>query len=226
MNRLLHSKYLWVILLIISLAWTFLLYFRVISFEFINWDDNAYIYQNKDIKELTISSISKLFSSFYLGMYQPLTMLSFSLEYSFFGLNPSIFHADNLILHLFNVCLVFIFIRNLTGNSLSSFIVSLFFGIHPLHVESVAWISERKDVLYTFFYLLGLISYIQYLKVKETKFWILSIILFILSLLSKSAAVTFPLVLLLLHFYHQRAEFNLKNTLLKVWPFFILSVLF
>jgi protein O-mannosyl-transferase len=214
------------ILLLISLVWTFLLYFRVVGFEFVNWDDNAYVYQNKDITELTLHSVCRFFSNFYLGMYQPLTMLSFALEYHYFGLEPSVFHATNMVLHLLNLCLVFIFIRKLTGNIFSAFIVSLFFGIHPLHVESVAWISERKDVLYSAFYLLGLISYLHYLNVKKSGFWMLSMFLFILSLLSKSAAVTFPLILVLLRFYHQKESFKLKDTLIKLWPFFAISIIF
>jgi protein O-mannosyl-transferase len=226
MIRLLKLKYFWLVLILISLVWTFLLYFRVVGFEFVNWDDNAYVYQNKDITDLSIHSVWKFFSNSYLGMYQPLTMLSFALEYHFFGLNPSIFHATNMILHLLNVVLVFILIRKLTSDNLSAFIVSLFFGIHPLHVESVAWISERKDVLYTTFYLLGLISYIHYLQVKKSGFWFLSILLFILSLLSKSAAVTFSLVIVLFYFYHQKEKFKLKSTLLIVWPFLVLSVFF
>lgn len=225
-SKLTKSRYFGLILILISVVWTFLLYFQIVSFDFVNWDDNAYVFQNNDITELSPASISKFFSSFYLGMYQPIIMLSFALEFSLAGLNPAIYHSTNLAFHLLNVALVFIFIKKLSGSNLSAFIVSLFFGIHPIHVESVAWISERKDVIYTFFYLLGLISYIHYLKVNKSRFWMLSIGFFILSLLSKSAAVTFPLVLVLLHFYYQRDTFNLKRTVLKVWPFFVLSLIF
>jgi protein O-mannosyl-transferase len=226
MKKLIQTKYFGLILLLICLVWTFLLYYRVLTFDFVFWDDNAYVYQNKDISELTLRSVSGFFHSFCMGMYQPVTMLSFSIENHFFGLNPSIFHATNLLFHLLNVCLVFLIIKKISSSYLSAFFVSLFFGIHPLHVESVAWISERKDVLYTFFYLLGLISYLQYLKVKKPGFWISTLVLFIISLLSKSAAVTFPLILILLHFYLQNESFKLKKVFNTTWPFFVLSILF
>jgi tetratricopeptide (TPR) repeat protein len=226
MNKILNSRYSGYILLSVSLIWTFLLYVRVTGFDFVNLDDNYYVYQNNDITKLTIQTLITFFKSFYLGMYQPLTMLCFAVEYHFFGLNPAVFHSVNLLFHLINVLLVFILINKITGKIYAAFTISLFFGIHPMHVESVAWISERKDVLYSFFYLIGLIWYVKFLQKRIFRFWLMSLVFFLLSLLSKSAAVTFPLIILLLDFYFQKQNFSLKKSLKSIWPFFILSIVF
>ena len=99
-------------------------------------------------------------------MYHPVTTLSFALEYRFARLNPFIYHFDNLILHLLNILLVYLFIKLLSGNKIIAFVVALLFGIHPMHVESVAWVAERKDVLYACFFLLSMIFYIKFIKAK------------------------------------------------------------
>ncbi len=142
-------------------------------------------------------NIETIFDSIYMGHYHPLTLLSYSLEYRFFKLNPFAYHLTNLILHLMNGLLVFWLIWMLKGGVLTSLVVSLLFGIHPLHVESVAWISERKDVLCSFFFLGSLVVYLTYLKTRRMRAYFLSLFLFLLSLLSKSMAVTLPLVLVL-----------------------------
>ncbi len=143
----------------IILSICFILTITFISFspslknDFANWDDNFYVTENPLIMELSWKSIKTIFNQYYIGHYHPLTLLSYSLEYYFFKLNPLVYHLTNLILHLMNGLLVFLMILMLKGGVLTSLVVSLLFGIHRLQVESVVWISERKDVLYTFFFL-------------------------------------------------------------------------
>jgi len=150
-------------------------------------------------------------------------MLSFALNYSKGELNPQTYLYTNLFFHICNVLLVFIFVWKLTGQPATSFIVSILFGIHPLHVESVAWASGRKDVLYCFFFLFSLITYIQYLKKKNWRYFIISIILFALSLLSKAMAVPLTVVIVFLDLFYSR-----KFTRRLIWeklPFLALAII-
>jgi tetratricopeptide (TPR) repeat protein len=188
------------------------------------WDDETYIVTNKMIQELSPANIEKIFTTFFFGNYHPLTLLSFALEYHFFDLNPSAYHATNIIIHLMNCILVFLLIYILSNNIVISCIVGLLFGIHPLHVESVAWISGRKDVLYALFFLASLISYICFHREQKRIYYCFSLSLFVLSLLSKSMAVTLPLVLILLDYFSGKkiSPGSLKNKI----PFFALSLLF
>ncbi len=190
-----------------------------------NFDDNLYILDNDIIKHLNWYNLKEIFFTFFEGNYHPVTLLSYAVEYKFFGLNPFIFHLTNYILHLLNTLLVYLFIRRFTGKVLVAAITSLFFGIHPMHVESVAWISERKDLLYTFFFLLSLICYAKYVKVEKKKAYLIwAFVWFLLSLLSKSAAVCLPLVLVLIDYYHdKKVSWQTFNT--KI-PFFVFSLVF
>ena len=124
--------------------------------KFTNWDDDRYVVENKDIRSLKGENFSKLLH------YHPLTMFSYALNYQSGKLNPKGYIQTNIGLHILNTVLVLLLIQVLFQRTTVSFIASLLFGIHPLHVESVAWISERKDVLYCFFFLLSLIAYVYY----------------------------------------------------------------
>ena len=130
------------------------------------WDDLLQVVNNNDIKDLTIGNIIRIFTKYYVNMYQPLTTLTFAIEYKFFGLNPLPYHSDNVLLHIINIVLVYNLIYSLTRKLNISAIVALLFAIHPMHVESVAWVSERKDVLYSVFYLSSLIFYLKYIASK------------------------------------------------------------
>jgi tetratricopeptide (TPR) repeat protein len=192
---------------------------------FVNWDDGKNVFENPDIRNAGWLNIKKIFSSFYLGMYQPLTTLSFLVDYKISALNPFQFHFTNLVFHLLNIWLVFILISKLTKNAIAALITALFFAIHPLHAESVCWVSERKDVLYAFFYLASLITWIHFLKSnRKTKFYFLSLFLFLLSLFSKSAAVTLP-VLMILTDYYMGIKPGFRQHINKI-PFFILAIIF
>jgi protein O-mannosyl-transferase len=213
----------------IIIVLTFIAYSSSLHNDFINLlDDDVVIINNNDIKEITTGNIWKIFINSYDYMYQPLTFLSFAIEYNFFSLNPIAYHSGNLLLHLFNIILVFSFIYTLTNNLNISMIVALFFGIHPMNVQAIAWITSRSSVMYTFFFLGGLITYLYYLKNQNFIYLALTYILFILSLLSKSAAICFPLVLILIDYYFNNSKFKVKS--IKYWinklPFLIIAIIF
>jgi len=199
-------------------------FFPCLKNDFLNWDDPQYVTENKMITELSWRNIETIFDSIYMGHYHPLTLLSYALEYRFFKLNPFAYHLTNLILHLMNGLLVFWLMMMLKGGVLTSLAVSLLFGIHPLHVESVAWISERKDLLCSFFFLGSLVVYLTYLKTRGMRFYFLSLFLFLLSLLSKSMAVTLPLVLVLCDYLLDR-KFDRKSLIEKI-PFWVIAFIF
>ena len=206
----------------------FLAFFPSLDNAFVNWDDPVYLEGNPTIQSLSPANIKMMFTGFVNGNYHPLTMFTFALEHSWAGFNPKIYHLTNLLLHLANVNLAFIFIFLMTGNLFVAGLTALLFGIHPMRVESVAWVTERKDVLFVFFYLAGLILYQRYLSSalsqKRLIFYSIIMILFILSVLSKPSAVTFPLALLLLDYWGAR-KFD-KYVLLEKIPFFIISAFF
>ena len=150
---------------------------------FTNWDDETHVVDNSSIKTLTWKTVADLPASLLIGNYIPLTALTYMLEYRFVRLNPFVYHATNLVLHLLNCLLVFWFVYLISRGIFVAFAASLLFGIHPLHVESVAWISERKDVLYALFFLASLICYGYYLKkLLSPKYYYLSVFFFLLSL--------------------------------------------
>jgi tetratricopeptide (TPR) repeat protein len=207
------------------LIFTALLYSRVLFNDFAWGDDEIYIQKNPFIRDFSFNGIRAIFSSFYFSNYNPLTTLSYLFEFKFYGLNPLLYHLWNVLLHLLNTWLVFKLTEKLSGKKITAVIVSLLFAIHPMHVESVAWISERKDVLYTSFYLLSLLFYLRYLDSgKKIKNYLSTVLLFICSLLSKPAAVTLPVLLILIDLYKGR-KLNTKIFLEKL-PFFLLSLLF
>ncbi len=213
----------------VLIAWillaTLLVHSNTLKNGFVSWDDDDYVYNNQDIRQLDSRSIFKFLTTYYLKMYQPVTMISYAIDYKIGKLNPSVYHGTNLVLHLLNVLLVFYLILMLRGQIAIAAIAALLFGVHPLHVESVAWISERKDLLYSFFYLGSLITYVFYRKKNNLrKYYALTIGLFLLSLLSKSAAVTLPAVLILIDYYLGK-RLTFSHHLNKI-PFFLLSFVF
>ncbi|MGQ9702024.1 MAG: tetratricopeptide repeat protein [bacterium] len=195
-----------------------------INNDFTNWDDDVYVINNIHIRSLSLHNILTIFSSYYYGGYIPVTIISFAINYQFSQNSARAYHLTNFILHLINSLLVFWVIFMLTKKVPIAMITGLFFGIHPLHIESVAWITERKDVLYALFFLTSATLYIYYLHKKTIKFYFLSLSFFILSLLSKPSAISLPFILLLIdYFYSKRLE---KRLLLKKIPFFLLSLIF
>ncbi|MBL4652995.1 MAG: tetratricopeptide repeat protein [Flavobacteriales bacterium] len=216
-----NSKWIYAFAAIILTAIAF---FPSLSNGFTNWDDEVYLLNNENIREFSWEKIKYWFGAYHHGNYHPLTMISYMWEYSMSELNPRVYHFNNYILHLLNTGLVFFFVYKLVDKKEVALIVATLFGIHPMHVESVAWVSERKDLLYTAFYLGSLIVYLGYKHHPDWKKYLLLIFLFVASLLSKSAAVVLPVVLLLIDYYQER-KLTIKLVIEKV-PFFLLSIIF
>jgi len=203
---------------------TFIAFLPSLNNGFTYWDDDSYVVNNPDIRDFTFKNLITIFTSSYVGNYQPLTLLTYMAEFHFFQLNPLAYHSANLILHIFNCLLVFTLFLGLSKNYRTSLIVGLLFAVHPLRVESVAWIAERKDVLFAFFYLLSLLFYVWHLKGKRGGLYWLCMFSFLFSLLSKPMAVSLPLVLLLIDYLrNKRLD---KKTLLGKVPFFALLAIF
>ncbi len=204
------------------LAITFILFLPALQNGFTNWDDVLYVTNNPLLKELNGEGLKAIFSTPVVSNYHPLTILSLAINYQFAELNPMTYHLTSVILHVINTGLVFWFIWVLSsGNRWVSAFVALLFGIHPMHLESVAWISERKDLLYTLFYVAAMIAYVQYVRFKQTSHLVLVTVLGALSLLCKPAAIVLPLSLLAIDYYLRR-EWSWKWVLEKI-PMFILS---
>ena len=145
----------------IVIAITFLCLSPSLQDKFTNLDDTQYLIENPVVKDFNSENLKTMFSEQFVGNYQPITMLSYMIEYKLFALNPFGYHLMNLLFHLLGTLFVFLIIKKLSGNDLVALITSLLFGIHPLHVESVTWIAERKDVLYGFYFLWALYLYIE-----------------------------------------------------------------
>jgi tetratricopeptide (TPR) repeat protein len=190
----------------------------------VDWDDQFQVTQNLDIKQLDWHNLQKMFSSFYLGMYQPLATLSFALENKFFRAWPLFLHLDNVLLHIINLLLVYWLTWKLFKRRSLALIAAALFAVHPLNVESVAWVSARSNLLFSAFALGALIAYTFYLTNKKWGAYVLTLALFILSLLSKVAAVALPVVLLLFDYYEGRRL--TKKVWLEKLPFFALSLVF
>ncbi|MHA7058298.1 tetratricopeptide repeat protein [Aquimarina sp. M1] len=213
--------------LISALVLTFLVLIPTLWNDWTNLDDPMYVLDNLLVKDLSRTGIKRMFTTLQVnGSYNPIVLLSWALDYSFVGLNPMLYHMTNLIIHLLVVVLVYYLGLQLTNHTLIAFGISLLFGIHPMHVESVAWITSRKELLYTLFYFAGLLAYFQYLK-KDSKYpsWynlVCCFIFYLLSLLSKGSAVTFPLILWMLDYFTKRKE--TYRLILEKIPFIVLSI--
>ncbi|RLC24461.1 MAG: hypothetical protein DRH21_05450, partial [Deltaproteobacteria bacterium] len=215
-----NNKHLWALAIIVL---TCLAYIPVFTDGFTNWDDNIFVTSNELIRSFSWFNIKTWFTQPFVGQYQPLVLLSFAIDYSINGYDPLVFHISNLLFHLVNTFLVFKFIDLLFKNTFVSLLTALLFGIHTLNVESVAWITERKNVLFTLFYLGSLICYLKYLDKNNFKYFLSTLILFVISLASKSAAVTLPVVLVLIDYIYRRDHFK-KLVLIEKIPFFALSL--
>lgn len=219
------SNYRKALALLIIVAATYFSYQPAIDAKLTNWDDDKYVTENLAIRDFSGDNVKKLLTNSFEGNYHPLTMISFAINYSQGKLDPGVYHRTNLFLHLMNTCLVFWFIFLLAMDIRIATLVSVLFGIHTLHVESVSWVSERKDVLYGFFFLFSLICYLYYLKRKNILLYVVSIILFAFSLLSKGMAVSLALSLFVIDFYVGR-KFNERKAILDKIPYLVLAIVF
>jgi len=204
-------------------------YLPVFDNQFTNWDDPLYVLENPLIRGLDGPHLKQIFSTYLLGNYHPLTVLSYAVEYHFSRLDPFLYHLDNLLLHLGNTALVFSLVYLLFRQPLAALLAAALFGLHPLNVESVAWISERKGLLSVFFFLAALVCYVSYLKQGRlfglrNRRLVVALLLFSCALLSKGTAVTLPVVLLLFDWFTGRPL--TRAALFEKLPFFALSFLF
>src|SRR5206468_1940655 len=147
--------------LLVIILISFIAFLPVLHNGFVNLDDDRYILNNPSLFSVNLKDI---FSRYVEGNYHPLTMLTYAIEYQLFGLNAQGYHVVNLMLHLLNVILVFYAVLYLSNKTIVALVAAMLFGIHPLHVESVAWASELKDLLYTFFFLAAYVCYLRYLN--------------------------------------------------------------
>jgi tetratricopeptide (TPR) repeat protein len=209
------------IVLAVILLLSFFIYIRSLKNGFV-WDDTIYIINNNLIKDFSWKGIKAIFNNFSSDNYAPLTDLINAVQYKISGLNPSAFHLGSLVFHLVNVALVFWFIRLLCNRWEVAAIAALFFGIHPMQVESVAWVSAGSTLYCAVFFLVSLIAYLYYLRSSLKRYLFFSLLFFILSVLSKPVAVILPVVLLLIDYIKDR-KITLK-ILLEKSPFLILSL--
>ena len=257
MIKRLNIKYLAVSLITLI---TFLVYLPALQNDFVNWDDDDYVYENPYIQKINISFFRWAFFDFHAANWHPLTWISHAIDYAMWGLNPLGHHLTNNILHSMNTLLVILLVIKLAevfeesrrqGGTPSAFlhertkviigaVTGLLFGIHPLHVESVAWISERKDLLCALFFLLSILSYTKYARADDEagkrklgprflhKQYLFSFGFFVLALLSKPMAVTLPAVLLIIDWYPYRRTHSVRTFMenfKEKLPFFFLSLL-
>ena len=185
---------------LVAIIW--IVFGQTLGFDFINYDDNLYVYQEPAINSgLTLHGLATAFTRVLVGNWHPLTSISLMLDAQVFGLRPSGYHFSNVFLHTIAVLLLFLVLKRMTGALWRSAFVATLFAIHPLRVESVAWISERKDVLSGVFFMLTLGAYLRYAKRPSISRYLTVLVAFALGLLSKAMLVTLPFVLLLLDYW-------------------------
>jgi tetratricopeptide (TPR) repeat protein len=221
---------------ILLAATTFAAFWPVQKAGFVNLDDPTYVRDNLRVqKGLSGENVKWAFQTFYFSNWHPLTWLSYMLDCQFFGANPAGMHRVNLGLHVANVLLLFLVLGRITGSNLASGVVAALFALHPLHVESVAWISERKDVLSTFFWLLTMWGYTEYARRRAAGWYVAALLFFSFGLMSKAMLVSLPFVLLLLDYWPlgrmDRGERSVEGSGYRRWgklivekvPFFLLA---
>lgn len=180
--------------------------------EFVNWDDTTHVLKNPPVMSFDIAA---MFRQTVHKIYIPLTTLSFAIEHKFFGFDPFVYHLNNLLLHIFNSILVYALAQRLGLSAAAAVWATLIFSIHPMKVESVAWVTERKDLLYAFFYLIAMHLYVGYLKDRSWRGYIGIICFGVLSLLAKPMALSLPLIFFLLDWFHRR-DFTMRTFAEKI----------
>lgn len=197
-----HNHGFIILLVFIFMVWLFA---PAMNFEFVNWDDPEHLLNNPVVRTLTFKNIRAVFSSTVVGTYIPLTLLSFMIEYHFFGEQPFVFHLTNIILHALVTALIFCLARLMGAGALASAVAAVLFGAHPMRVESVAWVTERKDVLYALFYVMALLWYVRYTQQDgRGRHFLATVLCGFLSLLAKPMALSLPFVLVLYDWWARR----------------------
>jgi len=199
------NKYNPLIISLVLIATTLVVYWQIQNHEFVSFDDNKYITENNPVKAgLTRDSIIWAFKTSYAGNWHPLTWLSHMLDCHLFGLDPKRHHLTNVFLHIANTLLLLFILLRMTGAFWQSAFVAALFALHPLHVESVAWAAERKDVLSALFWMLSMWAYVRYTERPGIIWYLTALLLFIFGLMSKPMVITLPFVLLLMDYWPLR----------------------
>ena len=197
-RRRLQSAFL---ICIVLIALTLAAYRQAFDHQFVGYDDNVYVTENPHVRAgLSLRSLEWAFAPHY-GMWAPLTWISHMLDCQLFGLSPTGHHLVNLLFHMANTILLFLLLTRMTGCLWRSAFVAALFGLHPLHVESVAWVAERKDVLSTLFWMLTMWAYLHYAQSPKPTRYLLVVLAFTLGLMAKPMLVTLAFVLLLLDWW-------------------------
>ncbi len=198
---ILNKKYFYIICLFLVVA-TLAVYWQVLDNDFVILDDDVYVTENAHVhKGVTFDGLTWAFTSSHSSNWHPLTWISHMIDCQLYGLNPRGHHITGLLFHVANTLLLLLILVRMTGALWQSSFVAAFFALHPLHVESVAWVAERKDVLSTFFMMLTLWVYTIYVKKGGIKRYLLVVLFFVLGLMSKPMLVTLPFILLMLDFW-------------------------
>ncbi len=193
----------------------------ILDNSFTNWDDKAQLLDNPLVRELSLRNMGEIFSTPVVSEYHPLVTAIFSLEYRLFGPNPLPYHLHSLFLHLLNTILIFFIFYKLSGKVSVALAGALLFEVHPFQVQAVAWVSARKDLLFTFFYLSSFLSYYSFRNNRKKSFYSLSLLLFLAALFSKALAVTLP-VILLLWLYSEKKKIT-RREFAGILPYIILA---
>jgi protein O-mannosyl-transferase len=214
---------------LIAMLITFVVFTSAINNDFVNWDDDRNFYENTLVQNISKDNFwqntKEIFSSGVIGNYNPLTIWTFAIENRYIGFeNPSRWHLHNIFLHLICVFLSYRIAILLGMSWRGAIFLALLFGIHPMRVESVAWVTERKDVLFGAFYLGALLQYIKYKHDQKTIRWVWVTALFVLSLFSKIQAVSLPLSMMAVDYFMDK-KWELKTIFNKI-PFLLLSLVF
>lgn len=217
-------------LLLIAAALAIAAYASSVGGGFINWDDPDYVEANSELNRPLGSFIPWAFTSYRCSNWHPLTWLTYKLDHSVWGLDPRGYRATNLALHALNTILAGLLFWRLfrlrtdeQGAALAAALAAMIFAVHPLHVESVAWISERKDLLYAVFWLASLMAYVSYAGGGGKRAYIASLALFALSIMSKPMAITLSAVIVALDFYPLRRKLDFRTLVIEKLPFFAVS---
>jgi len=225
------KKQIIIICVILTIA-TLAVFLQLNHYDFVNFDDDIYVTGNSHVRSgISLDNVCWAFSTLHAEFWHPLTWISLMFDNQIYGLNAGGYHLTNLILHILSTLLLFWLFNRMTGAIWKSAFVAAFFALHPLHVESVAWIAERKDVLSAFFWMLTLCFYVYYAEKPAISRYLLVLCFFICGLMSKSMVVTLPVVMILLDYWPlKRFELHKGNTILwqikEKIPFFILSAVF
>ncbi len=222
------DKY-WSLFICLALAViTLAVFYQVGSFGFIDLDDPDYVWHNPNIQEgFTLKAINWAFTTGHEANWHPLTWLSHILDWQLFGNSAGGHHLVNLVFHIANTLILFLVLQRMTGAVWQSAFAAALFALHPLHVESVAWVSERKDVLSTFFWLLTMWAYVFYVNRPGIVRYLPVVLFFALGLMSKPMLVTLPFVLLLLDYWplnRLNSKRSLFNLLVEKIPLFVMAI--